>query len=95
MTKDPVRVSDHAVLRYLERAMGFNLQIVRDHIAKVCDGPAAIGAVCVRSEGVRFEITNNTVLTVRPDTGPIPSRVTQERHRNRIERNKDGSQLAG
>ncbi len=71
---NPIRVSDHAVLRYLERVVGLNIDMVRKHIADTCAGPAAIGAVCVRSEGFRFEIANgienSTVTTVRPDTGP-------------------------
>ena len=55
-SKEPIRVSDHATLRYLERAMGLNIDIVREHIASICAGPAAFGANCVRAEGLRFEI---------------------------------------
>lgn len=47
--------------------MGLNVEIVRQHIEAICKGPAAVGAVSVRLEGVRFEIRNNTVLTVAPD----------------------------
>lgn len=86
MAREPVRVSDHAVIRYLERAMGFNIEAVRQHIAGICEGPAGIGAICVRSEGVRFEITSNTVLTVRPDIGGRPSKTTRDRNQHFIER---------
>lgn len=82
---EPVRVSDHAILRYLERGMGLNMEIVRQHIADLCAGPAGIGAVCVRSEGLRFEITNNTVVTVRPD-GKEPSKTTKNRNQQHIQR---------
>jgi len=58
-----------------------------EHIAAICAGPAAVGAVCVRSEGVRFEITNKTVLTVRPDS-LIPGNITKERNQRFIERKK-------
>lgn len=85
MTKEPVRVSDHAVLRYLERAMDLNIEIVREHIASVCAGPAAVGAVCVRAEGVRFEIINNAVTTVAPDR-VNPSNTSRERNQRHIER---------
>jgi len=86
MPKDPpLRVTDHAVLRYLERAMGFNIDIVREHIASVCAGPAAVGAVCVRAENVRFEIVNNTVTTVTPDR-INPSHTSRERNQRTIER---------
>jgi len=56
---EPVRITEHAIVRYLERAMGFNIEAVREHIAGICGGAAAAGAVCVRSEGLRFEITNH------------------------------------
>lgn len=66
-SKDPVRVSDHALIRYLERAMGLNIEVVREHIAGLCGGAAAFGASTVRAEGVRFAICDNTVTTVMPD----------------------------
>lgn len=82
---DPVRVSDHAVLRYMERAMGLDIETVRQHIADTCAGAAAVGAVCVRSEGFRFEISGNAVITVRPDS-QHPSKTTRERNQHFIER---------
>jgi hypothetical protein len=74
LSKEPIRVTDHAVLRYLERAMGLNVEIVREHISQVCSTPAAFGAVCVRAEGLRFEIRNNAIVTVAPG-GAEPSRL--------------------
>lgn len=85
--REPIRVSDHAILRYLERAMDFNIDIVRKHIADTCAGPAAMGAVCVRAEGVRFEITNNAVITVNPDC-TAPSLTSRRRTQNIIERKR-------
>jgi hypothetical protein len=69
-SKEPVRVTDHAVLRYLERAMGLKIETVREHILQLCVAPAAFGAVCVRSEGLRFVITDGVVVTVTPDHQP-------------------------
>lgn len=83
----PIRVTDHAVLRYLERVVGFDIDAVRKHIADTCAAPAAIGAVCVRAEGYRFEITNNTVVTVRPD-GVEPSNTTRQRNADIIARER-------
>jgi hypothetical protein len=88
ISKEPVRVSDHAVLRYLERAMGLNIEIVREHIASICQGPAALGASCVRSEGVRFEINTGVVVTTAVDMGAQPSRTGQERNAAIIRRKK-------
>ena len=87
MTKETLRVSDHAVLRYMERAMGLNVEIVREHIASLCGPAAAAGAVCVRTEGVRFEINavNNVVTTVAPDR-LNPGNTTRARNQRIIER---------
>jgi len=90
LSKEPVRVSDHAVLRYMERAMGLNVEIVRSHIADLCAWPAAYGAVTLRSEGVRFEISGNTVVTVRPDVGGV-NLTAQKRNSDKIARAKCSS----
>lgn len=74
LSREPIKVTDHAVVRYLERAMGLNVEIVREHILAVCGGAAAFGAVSVRAEGLRFEINNGKICTVTPDH-PLPSRM--------------------
>lgn len=79
LSRDPVRVTDHAVCRYLERAMGLNIELVREHILSICGDAAAFGASCVRAEGLRFEISKHTVVTVTPD-GAVPSRTAQARN---------------
>jgi hypothetical protein len=67
LSREPIKVTDHAVLRYLERAMGLNLEIVREHILTICGGAAAFGAKSVRAEGLRFEINDGKICTVTPD----------------------------
>jgi len=76
-SKVPVVVTDHAVVRYLERAMGLNVELVREHILSICGDAAAFGAVCVRAEGLRFEIDGNRICTVSPDH-VTPNRTGQE-----------------
>lgn len=85
VTGRPLRVTDHAVLRYLERAMGFDIEGVREHIKAICTPAAAIGATCLRAEGVKFEFTTstNTVTTVVPD-GPVPNITSRERARTKM-----------
>lgn len=83
LSKEPIRVTDHAVLRYLERAMGLNVEIVREHILQVCADAAAFGAVCVRAEGFRFEIVENRIVTVAPD-GVAPSKISRARASRRM-----------
>lgn len=68
------RVTDHAVLRYLERAKGFDIEAVRRHIEDLCAGAIVAGATCVRAEGVKFEIAAGKVVTVTPG-GSGPNRT--------------------
>lgn len=62
-------VTDHALVRYLERAKGFDMEAVRDHIASLCAQPMAAGANCVRAEGVKFEFESGKVITCTPNGG--------------------------
>lgn len=77
-SKSAVQVTDHAVLRYLERAMGLNIEVVREHILGICVSAASFGAVAVRSEGLKFVIDGNRIVTVEPDS-LLPSRTSQKR----------------
>lgn len=85
MKHQPLIVTDHCVLRYLERVQGQPIEAVRDHIRKLCEGPAALQAKCVRAEGVRFEIQNNHVVTTRPD-GTMPSRTSKALAQEKVRR---------
>ncbi len=76
ISKESIIVTDHCLVRYLERAMGLNVEIVRQHILGLCGDAAAFGAVCVRAEGLRFEIADNRVCTVTPDRAE-PNRTGQ------------------
>lgn len=79
MTVPPV--SDHAIIRYLERAKGFDMEEVRQHIADVCRDAARAGAICVQAEGVKFEITGGRVVTVTPGSGGA-NRIKRDRLAN-------------
>lgn len=60
-----IRITDHAVLRYLERVRGFDVEAVRREIAASCavaaDHPSASS---VLSNGFRFIIKADAVITV-------------------------------
>lgn len=81
----PLIVTDHSVLRYLERVQGQPIDKVRAHIAQVCAASAALGATCVRAEGVRFEIVNNRVVTVSPGHA-TPSKTGRALTQDRVRR---------
>lgn len=67
MTQRRIRITDHAVLRYLERVRGLDINAVRVEIAATCkiaeDHPGATG---VLSGGFRFKINTDAVVTVVP-----------------------------
>lgn len=71
----PVHVTDHAVLRYLERAHGLDVDAVRRHIAGRCATGAELGAIGVVVEHVKFvlaaEAGKATVVTVLKASWPI------------------------
>lgn len=77
-TRD-LAVSDHAVLRYLERVMGFDIDGVRAHIRGVCAPAAAIGASCVQAEGVRFMIGDNGCVSTVTPLSDLPNNTTRRR----------------
>ena len=54
MTK--VRVTDHAIIRYLERAGGFEIEKLRAEIAKKVHRCAPAGATGLVVDGVTFVI---------------------------------------
>ncbi|MEP1330125.1 hypothetical protein [Pseudophaeobacter sp.] len=67
MKRPRCRVSDHAILRYLERVQGVNINAVRRKIGKAVtlgdDFPEARG---VFHGGFLYRIRNQTVVTVLP-----------------------------
>jgi hypothetical protein len=63
MTRRPI-VTDHAVLRYLERAHGLDVEFFRSHIATLTAAGVQHGATGVKVEGVNFVLQDETVVTV-------------------------------
>lgn len=54
LPRSPVSVSDHAVLRYLERKLRIDVEALRDDIRTVCLRGAEAEADTVVHDGVRF-----------------------------------------
>lgn len=68
-----LRVTDHAVIRYLDRVKGLDVEAVRRHIGAVCSGVRT--ARTVKAEGVEFVISKGCVITVKPPGFLNPRRV--------------------
>lgn len=66
-----IRISDHAVLRYLERVCGLDIKAVRAEIARRA-GLAAEhpGASAVISGGFAFRLRGDVVITLTPRHRP-------------------------
>lgn len=52
--KSPIRVTDHAVLRYLERADSLDVEAARNHLASRVTNGARLGAIGVTIENVKL-----------------------------------------
>ena len=77
MSKLPeVIVNDHAVLRYLERVMGFPIEQVRETIRADCEAAVRAGARSLKKGGVQYHFDGYAVKTVT-DTQPLPSRTAR------------------
>lgn len=59
-----IRVTDHAVLRYLERAHGLDVDAVRRHLSGKVETGARLGAVGVTIENVKFVLEHSQIEAV-------------------------------
>ena len=75
MKRAPVHVTDHAVLRYLERLHGLDIEAVRAEIATTVWRAALAGATGVRHDGLIYRLQDGVVVTVAPlSHEPLPGR---------------------
>ena len=76
------RMSDHALLRFMERTMGLDVEGLRVRLMTE-DVKSAIrmGASTVTVEGIRFKIQDNAIVTVldKPDRKKMPKDRDDER----------------
>jgi hypothetical protein len=59
-----VQITDHAVLRYMERAMGLDVEALRQDLERKLDAAARCGACGLTVDGVNFRIVDGVVTTV-------------------------------
>jgi hypothetical protein len=62
-----VRVSDHAVLKWLERVHGIDVEFFRAEIRSIAGPAAAVGAAALRRDGFIYKFSGGAVVTVVPD----------------------------
>lgn len=69
MKKDTTRqpkVTDHAVIRYMDRVMGIDVEAVRREIGARVAAGVQLKASAVVADGMRFVLADEHVTTVRP-----------------------------
>lgn len=63
-----VRVTDHALVRWLERVHGMDMEFFRDQIRAIAGPAAAVGASGWKRDGFIYVISpGGAVVTVKPD----------------------------
>jgi hypothetical protein len=63
-----VRVTDHAILRWLERVHGIDMEFFRNQVREIAGPAAAVGASALRRDGFTYVISpTGTVVSVVPD----------------------------
>ena len=64
MKKSRIPISDHAVLRYLERVQGMDIERIRREIGARVDIAVDLGACGVIIDGFNYRIDGGVVTTV-------------------------------
>ncbi len=70
MSKSQIRVTDHAVIRYLERVEGVDIAALRLEIARRVERGVDLGAGAVLVDGLRYCLVENTVTTIHEASRP-------------------------
>jgi hypothetical protein len=60
----PVVVTDHAVIRYLERVRGLDVEAIRAEIAAECSAAVAVGATRLRRGDLDYRIRGKSITTI-------------------------------
>lgn len=70
----PVHVTDHAVLRWLEREHGLDVEAIREYLAGVAANGARLGAAGVKIGKVKLILRGAVVTTAYKGTWPSRER---------------------
>lgn len=81
-----ITVTDHAVVRYLERVLGMNVGAIREQIEDDCRAAMSVGAASLKKDGFQYHFEGATVLSVTPvcNGGVARSTAARVAARNRV-----------
>lgn len=103
MKRRPVAMSvtDHAVIRYLERGLGINVDALRAHIAGLAENGAALGAtgikiehykiVAVQTDKVALDDKRLVIIPTVLEAQMLGDMSAVMRHKIRRDRQKTGA----
>lgn len=72
MKRPRISVTDHAVVRYLERVEGMDVERLRIEIGRIVERAAGLGANGVIVDGYRYVLADQAVTTVLTASKPDP-----------------------
>ena len=84
MKKSIAHVTDHAVLRHLERTHGIDVEAIRVELGHKVDAAIQAGAVASIAEGIRYVLVENRLVSCVP-VKSLPQRGRSNRRRARPE----------
>jgi len=89
-SRKPPQVSDHAVLRYLQRVKGLDVDAVREEIlTPAVHAAIRAGATRVSVEGVEFVVSDGVVTTAMKRSGRVHNGGVKGQSRNRRRRGRE------
>lgn len=88
MKKPMAHVSDHAVLRYLERVHGVDVGAARQELGALVDTAVTAGAGAVVIDGTRYVLSGRAVITCSP-VKSVPLRGRAPRRRRTAEEDEE------
>lgn len=75
-------VTDHAVLRYLERVKGIDIDAVRNELGQVVDTAVRMGAGAAVVDGIKYVLNERTIVTCTAvKEAPLRGRAMRRRPR--------------
>ena len=64
MKKPAIHITDHALLRYLERVLGYDVETLRRQIGHEISARTSGDATSVKMDGYQYRIENKAVVTI-------------------------------
>ena len=60
------QVTDHALVRYLERSRGLNVEAIRREIAQACVAAVRVGSLSFKTHDGAFQFRDGAVVSFTP-----------------------------